>query len=61
MRSHPFDNYHVLEHLGSGSFADVKRVREKMCSFLSSAALQDVDVVNDHALKIIRVSTAVRP
>lgn len=54
MQTHPFDKYHVLEHLGAGGFADVKRVREKMCSFVSSAALQDVDIENDYAMKIIR-------
>lgn len=55
MKVHPLEKYYVLEHLGAGAFAEVKRVRERLCSYVTGAALEEFDIENDYAMKILSV------
>jgi len=53
-RTHPLDKYDVLEKLGTGGFAVVSRIR--LCGNAVHAELEDVDVKNEYAMKVVQAS-----
>jgi len=53
-RTHPLDKYDVLEKLGTGAFAVVSRVR--LCGNAVHAEMEDVDVKNEYAMKVVQTS-----